>query len=142
MSTVETLIAIGGTVGFAELLKYSIEWIRNNKKDKLDLKSDTIEIKQQEFSNYAEQLEFMNKQISLFSKNLLEKQNQLFAMDAKIRELNGIIADMEMTIANLKFQNNNSIKYLCYNNDCEDRIKEDPTIIKNKKEENDNMEKR
>lgn len=142
MSTIEIIIAIGGTVGLAELLKYSIEWIRNKKKDSLEIKSSTIECKQQEFNNFAEQIEFMNKQISLLSENIIEKQNQLFTMDAKIRELNGIIADMEMTIANLKFQNHNSMKYLCYNNDCVNRIKEDPTIIKNKKEENDNMEKR
>lgn len=133
MSTVEILIAIGGAIGISELLKYSIEWIRNNKKDSLELKTGTIECKQQEFNNYAEQLDFMNKQISLFNENIIEKQNQLFAMDTKIRELNGIIANMEMTIASLKFQNYNSMKFICYDNSCEDRIKEDPTIIKNKK---------
>lgn len=117
MTTWTILIAVLGAIGAADIIKSIIEIIKNKKKNK-------EEVKNLEFDNFKEQIDFLNEQITLLNKRLIEKQNEFIELDNNFRTLNQQMRDLELILMDSEMKRKNYEKQICLDKECTKRIKQ------------------
>ena len=115
MSFWTILVSVLGALGAADIIKSIIDIRKNKKRDKQ-------EVKNLEFDNFKEQIDFLNEQITLLNKRLIEKQNEFMELDKNFTNLNQQIRDLELTLMDSEMKRNRYIKFVCYNKQCGNRI--------------------
>ena len=115
MSFWNILVSILGALGAADIIKSIIDIKKNKKRNK-------EEVKNLEFENFKEQIEFLNTQITLLNKRLIEKQNEFMELDKNFTNLNQQMRDLELNLIDSEMKRNRSTKFVCYNKQCDKRI--------------------
>lgn len=115
MSFWNILVSILGALGAADIIKSIIDIKKNKKRNK-------EEVKNLEFENFKEQIEFLNTQITLLNQRLIEKQNEFMELDKNFTNLNQQMRDLELNLIDSEMKRNRSAKFVCYNKQCDKRI--------------------
>ena len=91
MNLVEIVVTISGAVGLADLLRYTIEWVRNRNKDKAEVDVISTSVMNETTKFYVTSLQDINKQFSDYRKAtdeiLASQTKELASTKAVIYEL-------------------------------------------------------
>lgn len=107
MTGLESIAAFIIALGGFELIKYGFDWFRNRKSSKTN---DTATAFNNEFAIYKQQIEFLNTQQTHFQAQIMERDNKIESLSAKVEELQKTI--------NVLFNENQEIKKKMIDNGC------------------------